>query len=72
MKLDLNIQLHGQHVELLPLESTHADVVLDAARHPDIWRWLPHDPFSKLEHVQTWIADALQQSDQQAFAIKHL
>lgn len=71
MKPHLQTSLIGHHVELLPLEQIYAAELLSAAMHQQIWQWLPHEPFSQLEDVQNWIADALFHSNQQAFVIKH-
>ena len=51
--------LEGTHARLEPLAPDHASALLDAGRDPEIWRYLPREPFRDVNDVSGWIAEAL-------------
>ena len=51
------VVLEGPHVRLEPLGPGHADDLLEAARDPLIWRWLPERIESRTD-LERWLGDA--------------
>jgi len=51
--------LEGKHARLEPLAPDHAVDLYDAGSDPEIWRYLPRDPFADAGDTRRWIAEAL-------------
>ncbi len=57
------ITFTGVHIRLEPLRPTHAAKLLDAARAPEIWEWMPTRPITS-ESMDAWLAKAAQAESQ--------
>ena len=53
--------LEGQHVRLVPLTLEHAEQLLEAGKHEDIWRFLPMPQPRNLTEMEQFIQTALDQ-----------
>ena len=53
--------LEGQHVRLVPLTLEHAEQLLEAGKHEDIWRFLPMPQPRNLTEMEQFIQAALDQ-----------
>lgn len=66
--------LIGYGVRLEPLTDEHAAGLLAIGQDAAIFRWLPRGPFTSLDDVRAWIADARRpeaDGPQAAFAVVH-
>jgi N-acetyltransferase len=66
------VMLVGEVARLEPLDMTHAEALLAAARHPRIWDYMPSDPSVSVASMRAWITEALTARDagtEMAFAI---
>ncbi|MFO0615098.1 MAG: GNAT family protein [Polyangiaceae bacterium] len=66
------ITLTGEHARLVPLTVDHVDALLEAARDPSIWTYMPILPIATREDAQSFVEQALQAQsvgDQVPFAI---
>jgi len=52
--------LEGTHARLEPLAPAHAEALFAASDDPEIWRYLPREPFRDLDDVSGWIAEAIE------------
>lgn len=59
----ITCRLDGSIVTLEPLRAEHWDGLYEAARHEEIWQWLPHIGASESQFDQ-WFQDSLQQCAQ--------
>ncbi|GCE22884.1 GNAT family N-acetyltransferase [Dictyobacter kobayashii] len=53
------IILTGKLVHLEPLQLSHAEDLLRAARSPETWTYMPADPSLSAAQMEQWIAEAL-------------
>lgn len=60
---DLTIVLQGRVVRLEPLGWRHEEGLFEAAREPEIWRWLPYDASRDRAVFRGWIEDAIAASE---------
>lgn len=44
------VVLEGKHVRLEPLKLSHREALWEAARYPEIWRWMPY-VIESVEHL---------------------
>lgn len=66
------VVLEGAHARLVPLTLDHTDALLEAARFPEIWTYMPVLPITTRADARRFIEDALAQQtagDQVPFAI---
>lgn len=66
------VALHGVHARLEPLTLDHADALLEAARFPEIFEFMPLLPITTRDAARAFIEDALAAQatgDQVPFAI---
>ena len=56
------ITLTGSHVRLEPLDHRHASDLFQAARDPEIWRYLSWPPVEALDDIERWIDAAGRES----------
>ncbi len=56
---DLATVLEGCVVRLEPLGWHHEDGLFEAAREPEIWRWLPHDVSRDRAVLRRWLEGAI-------------
>ena len=53
-----DITLTGKLVRLEPLAERHADDLYVASADPDIWTYMPRGPFTSVDDVRGWVAEA--------------
>lgn len=66
------VVLHGEHARLEPLTLDHTDALLEAARFPEIFEFMPLLPITTRDAARSFIEDALaiqETGDQIPFAI---
>jgi RimJ/RimL family protein N-acetyltransferase len=63
------VRIEGAHVALVPLSLEHAEDLLEAARDPEIWRYLLVPQPRSLVDMREWISRALASEDHLPFAI---
>jgi RimJ/RimL family protein N-acetyltransferase len=56
-------QLEGRLVVVEPLGPEHEDDLWEAARDPEVWRWLPWHAAADRESFRRWLEDALTRRD---------
>ena len=59
MREGLAMVLEGSVVRLEPLEGRHEEGLFDAARDPEVWRWLPYDASQGRVAFRGWFEEAL-------------
>lgn len=59
---ELTARLEGSLVALEPLTAEHAEPLWEAARAPEIWRWLHHVGDSR-ERFDNWLALTLEEAE---------
>ena len=60
---DLATVLEGRLVRLEPLGWRHEEGLFEAARDPEIWRWLPHDASRDRTVFRGWLEGAIAASE---------
>jgi RimJ/RimL family protein N-acetyltransferase len=55
-------RLEGRHVVLEPLAARHEDGLWEAARDPEVWRWMTSSAGTSRADFHEWITEALTQA----------
>lgn len=55
--------MNGKTVRLEPLKLQHEQGLFEAARDPEVWRWMPRDPSQDREDFRWWFRDVLALSE---------
>ncbi len=58
---NLTVRLEGERVVLEPLSARHAPDLLEAARDPEIWRWMPYE-ITGAADLAAWLERAIDES----------
>ena len=59
---DVSRMMEGEILRLEPLEPRHGPGLFEAARDPEVWRWMPYRAAKDRETFQLWLEEALARS----------